>query len=192
MKLRASSCERRRSVGGASAGRRRAPSDRLPAGSTAPRPPSGAASQVGNRPATQRRPRCHSRCPKYASSVQQPHGDGRLEGADRVGVRRRGADFHEGGHRGGTTGAAKRCAGIVSPSDGEIRGNRRPEAAHLSLPGAAGPSAARLHTVPVNTSGRASGPPSSSPRPADLGGLVKPPARAPTGHFCRSMARLAH
>jgi hypothetical protein len=103
------------------------PPRRLPAGRTVLRGSSGAAFGWATRlqpdvarVATAARQSTHP-------SVQQPHGDGRSRGTDRVGVRPRGADFHEGGHRGGTTGAAKRCAGPDRPSTEKSGGTDGPD-----------------------------------------------------------------
>jgi len=102
------------------------PPRRLPAGRTVLRGPSGAAFGWATRLQPDVAPVATAARQSTHPSVQQPHGDGRPRGTDRVGVRPRGTDFHEGGHRGGTTGAAKWCAGPGRPSDGDFRGNRRP------------------------------------------------------------------
>ncbi len=104
-----------------------------PGGENAPRGAVWCSPDAGNPTATQSGPGCDTSSAKYAPSVQQPHGDGRSRGDDRVRVRRRGADSRE-GEPWGTTGAAKRCAGPTRTLDGGIRGNRRPGPAHLSLP----------------------------------------------------------
>ena len=159
--------------------RGRTPS-RLPAGTTFPGRLSGVALRRATRPQPNVAPNCHRHCPKYAPSVQQPHGDGRFEGADRVEVRHRGADFHEGGHGGGTTGVAKRCAGVTRPSTGISGGTDDPSRRtfrslklliHLR-------HHPRQHPWPC-PSGRPGvplHPPAFSPQRADLGHLVEPPA----------------
>ena len=139
--------------------------------------------QVGNPTATRCGPGCHSGSAKYAPSVQHPHGDGRFEGADRVGVRPRGPDFHEGGHRRGTTGAANRCAGPerrrTEISGGTDRPDRRTfrslKLLVLRAPADSEPSAIPFHSAQSRTVGRsdvAPQDPSGPPHHADLGGLV--------------------
>jgi len=102
-----------------------------------------------------------------------PHGDGRFEGGDRVRVRRRGADFHEGGHRGGGQQEQRRGAPARQGRRTEFSGGtRRPEPAHLSLPEAAGPIFGFLSLVclPVHL-------------PVHLG---------PPGSTCRSAAQFTY
>ena len=137
-------------------------------------------------------PICHRRSPKYGPSVEQPHGDGRSRGSTGWKSDEGERIFTRGGHGGGTTGVAKRCAGVMRPSNGDSRGNRRPGPAHLSLPEAAGPHAGMHLDVPARAPRGASAPPVSSSHPADLGGLVEPPAHPSTADFCRSVARLPY
>jgi hypothetical protein len=90
--------------------------------------------QPGNGTATQCGPGCDDACAKYPSSVQQPHGDGRFGGGRPVRVRRRGADFHEGEHRGGTRSSERVRRPDEAVGRRFLRGDRRPGPAHLSLP----------------------------------------------------------
>jgi hypothetical protein len=161
--------------------------------------------QAGNPTATQCGPGCHSGSAKYARSVQQPHGDGRSRGTTGWKSDRRGADFHEGGHRGGTTGEANRCAGPerrrTEISGGTDRPDRRtfrslkllvlpvPPISTVREPFRTGLSAhiRRTFGTPGTTPRR----PSRPRRHADLGGLVGPSARPSVGPFCRSVPQLS-
>ena len=89
-----------------------------------------------NRPATQCGRRCDSGCAEFSSSVQHPHGEGRSEGGDRW-ESGEGERILRGGTPGGKRGAAKRCAGLMRPSDGGIRGDPTTQAGAPFAPSAA-------------------------------------------------------
>src|SRR5271156_1714722 len=75
-------------------------------------------------------PDCNAKRPRLATGVvqsthhqlQEPHGEGRSEGGDRCGSVE-GERIRRGGTPRGGPGAAKRCAGLMRPSVGDIRGD---------------------------------------------------------------------